>query len=251
MKSVEIIILAGGKGTRMESEVPKALTLLEGKPFIRHILEAVEQCQFPNKPVVVVGYKKDMVMKALEHSYRFPFQEEQLGTGHAVKTARPLVDPNTSTVVVLFADNPFISAATIKKLVETREQSQAAIVMGTVTVPDFEAWRAPFYKSFSRVLRDDSGKVVRIVEFKDATEQEKAIREVNPCYLAFDATWMWQKLEQLDNNNTAKEYHLTDLPKFAFQEGKTIETISVDAKEALAANSVAELRALEEVLETE
>jgi len=241
---VKIIILAGGKGTRMRHELPKVLVPLKGKPMIKHLIESVERSGVCDKPCIVVGYGRELVQKELGDKYNYVVQEEQLGTGHAVLCAEKCIK-NTKSVLVLYGDNPYMTSETIKKLVRKHSESKNEITMATVMLPDFKDWRVFFYTNFSRIIRDASGKILKSVEFKDASEEEKEVKEVNPCYFCFDAKWLLQELKTLKNHNAQGEYYLTDLVKIAMEEGKKIESIKIDPSEALAVNSKDELELVE------
>lgn len=245
----QIIILAAGKGTRMESDLPKVLVPFNGKPLIKHLLdtiEAIENKPF-GKPYVVVGYGKDLVIEQLgKNKYHYPEQKEQLGTGHAVNAVRHTVKEETDNVVVLYGDHPFTTAKTINSLIEKQITTDKKIVMATVEVPDFEDWRSIFL-GFGRIIRDENGKILKIIENKDATEEEKKVLEVNPSYFCFDAKFLWAELEKLKNDNVQKEYYLTDILKSAVEQGLEVESIKIEPKEALGANSKEELEMLEKL----
>lgn len=241
---VKILILAGGKGKRMESELPKVLVPLKGKPMVKHLLESIAQAEVAGTPTVLVGYKKELVMEALGDGYDYAIQEEQLGTGHAVLSAEKNLE-DSDHILVLYGDNPFMTSETIKKIVAEHLKFGNKITMATTTLPDFNEWRSFFYKNFSRIVRDENGKILKSVEFKDASEEEKEIMEVNPCYFCFDSKWLFKELKNLKNENAQGEYYLTDLVKFAISEGEQVESISIDPSEALAANSKEELELLE------
>ena len=242
---VKIIILAGGKGKRMQSDLPKVLMNLKGKPMISHLLESIDKAEICKDPCIVVGYQKEKVIDVLGDKYKYAHQAEQLGTGHAVMVARNHLDDNVKNVLVLYGDNPFITSETIKKIVEKHLLTKNKITMATVVLEDFKDWRSFFYSNFSRIIRDQDNKIIKSVEFKDATEEERKIKEVNPCYFCFNAKWLWEKLGTLKNENSQKEYYLTDLVKIAMEDGENIESISIKANEALAANSKEELELLE------
>lgn len=247
MQKVKIIILAGGKGTRMNHDFPKVLVNLKGKPMIKHLLESVKKSEICPKPCIVVGYGKELVMQELGNEYDYAIQEQQLGTGHAVLCAEEYVKDSES-VLVLYGDNPYMTSETMKRLVSEHLKFKNKITMATVELPDFKDWREFFYKNFSRIIRDANGKILKSVEFKDATEKERSILEVNPCYFCFDTKWLFEKLKTLKNNNTQKEYYLTDLVKIAEDEKENLESIKIDPKEALAVNSQEELEILEKFI---
>ncbi len=244
-KEIKIIVLAGGKGKRMKNDLPKALVKIHGEPMIKHLLTSIKESGIDNKPVIVVGYGKDAVMNELGDTYDYAIQNEQLGTGHAVITAEKILKGKVDHVMVLYTDHPFIKADTLKKLAKKHLESKAKITMALVKLPDFTDWRAIFYSNFSRIIRDKNGHIIKDVQFKDASEEEKKITEVNPCYFCFEATWLWEKLKTLNTDNTQKEYYLTDLVKIAMKDKVAIESIYIEPREALGANSKEELEILE------
>src|SRR3989338_2200504 len=244
-KRIQIIILAAGHGKRMGSEIPKVLIPFHGKPLMAHVLDAVKKSGFCDKPVIIVGQQRELIVKTLGDDYEYVIQEEQLGTGHAVMTAQKILENNADHIMVLYGDHPLISPETIKNLINKHLDSNGKITMATVSLPDFEDWRNVFYTNFSRIIRDKNGNIVKDIQFKDANEEEKKILEVNPCYFCFEAKWLWSKLKTLENTNTQKEYYLTDLVKIAMQEKIKIESISIASEEALGANSKEELEILE------
>ncbi len=242
-----IIILAGGKGTRMKSELPKVLVKFQGKTLIKHILEKVSASGVDPKPIVITGYKKELVVAELGDTCEFVNQAEQLGTGHAVRMAEKILKNSAKNIIVLYGDHPLINPKTIKKLVAKHSNSKSKITMATFVVPDFENWRAVFYKNFSRIIRDKNKHITKDVQFKDANDEEKKIKELNPCYFCFDAKWLWKNLTKLNTNNAQKEYYLTDLVKIAMQEKTKIGSINIDPHEALGVNSKEELEVLEKL----
>ncbi|MES2930315.1 MAG: NTP transferase domain-containing protein [Patescibacteria group bacterium] len=241
--NTQIIILAAGHGKRMQSELPKALTLLNGKPFITHVLHSIKKSGMCDNPIIVIGQKGDSVRSALGPRYLYAVQEEQLGTGHAVMCAENIAEKATS-ILVLYADHPLISAETIQNLIVTHQKEKATITMATAVVPDFNDWREAFV-AFGRFIRNDKDTVVKIVESKDATDYEKDIKEVNPAYMCFDASWMWKHLHNLKNENAQQEYYLTDLVAMAFKENQKITTVTIDPREALGVNTKEQLELLE------
>lgn len=248
MQNTQVIILAAGKGKRMESDEPKALAMLKEKPFLRHILDTLKDINFPIDPVIVVGHKKERVKEVIGEAYKYAHQEEQLGTGHAVASAQKILPPEHETLLILSTDQPLISKETISNILKTHQEKKPAITIGTVVLPDFSEWREGMYR-FGRIMRDTDGRVLKNVEFKDATEEEKSITEVNPAIYAFDAKWLWQNINKIKNENAQKEYYLTDLIGLAREQGQTVEAVPVaNILEGLQPNTKAELEVLENLL---
>ena len=241
LEKIKIVVLAAGHGKRMASgEVPKVLVEFKGRPLIQHLLSAVKLSKVCERPVIVIGQKAEQVMATLGNDYDYVIQSEQKGTGHAVLTAKELLENKIESVMVLYGDQPLISADTIKKLAEFHLASGAEITMGLVKIDDFLDWRQNFY-DFGRVIRDSSGKIVKIIEKKDATSEELKITEVNPSYFCFKTEWLWNNLDKLQNNNAQQEYYLTDLVGLAVAEGKNINSVLINTKEALGVNNQAQL----------
>lgn len=243
-EKTKIIILAAGKGVRMGGDLPKVLAQVRGKSMIKHLLESVHQSGVDDRPVLVVGYKREMVMKEMGNRYHYINQDPQLGTGHAVNLAKDYLKDKTENIMVLYGDHPFISAQTIKNINEKHIKSNKKITLALAKLLDFKDWRINFV-NFSRIVRDKNGKIIKDIQFKDASDEEIKVTEVNPCYFCFKAAWLWNKLETLKNDNAQKEYYLTDLIKVATAEGTEIESIEIEPYEALGANTQAELKVLE------
>ena len=246
-EKLKIVILAAGKGTRMKSEEPKALTMFKGKPFLEHILNTIKKISPNIKPIIVVGYKKERVKEVLGEDQIYTEQTKQLGTGHAVLSAKKAILSPHETILVISADQPRISKETIERIIEKHSEKNPTITLATVTVPDFEDWRAGLYY-FGRIIRGNNGQIERMVELRNSSEIEKKITELNAAVYAFDAKWLWDNIEKLNTKNTIGEYLLTDLIHVAFSQNKKIETIEVaDIHEAIQPNSQEELEILERI----
>jgi len=244
MEKVKIVILAAGKGTRMKSELPKALVELHGKHMIKHLLESVDISAVDPRPIIVVGYEKELVMRELGNKYEYAIQEEQLGTGHAVMAARDTCG-QTENVMIISADQPFIKSETIKNLWAQHRNSGATLTITTTILPDYEDWRQAFL-TYGRIIRKD-GKIID-KEIKDCTKEELAIKEVNVSCYVFKAEWLWNNLGKLDRTSNAQnEYQLTDLWQIAGENGERIEDMQIDPTETLGVNSKEELEILEKL----
>ena len=227
--------------------LPKVLTPLKGRPMISYLLDAIKQSGVDPKPVLVVGKGADQVQQAIGSGCDYAFQEHQLGTGHAVKTAKAVVG-DAENVMVLYGDHMLVGPELIKNLAAAHLAGDNAITMATFVVPDFDGWRAEF-KSFSRLIRDASGKIIQDVQAKDATPEQLAVRELNPCYFCFRADWLWENLEKVGNANAQGEYYLTDLVKMAIDQSRGIGTMEIsNIKEALGVNTREQLVEIEKLL---
>jgi bifunctional UDP-N-acetylglucosamine pyrophosphorylase/glucosamine-1-phosphate N-acetyltransferase len=241
-RKIKFLILAAGKGTRMNSDLPKVLAPLGGKPMIRHLLETISKV-YDDKPIVIVGYKAELVKAELGDSCIYALQKEQLGTGHAVFSAKDYCE-DADEIVVLSGDQPFVKAETIKKTIEKHETEKAKITFTTTEIPDFLDWRK-YFIPLGRILRKN-GEIVGIREYKDANEEEKEIREINTacCYI-FDAKWLWENLPKIKNNNAKNEFYITDLFYIASDEKENIETVKMSPEESMGANSKEDLEILQ------
>lgn len=244
MADMKVVILAAGKGTRMKAEVPKPLVKIAGKPMVQHLLDRVEAAGIDAHPVIVVSPDGlPLFQAALGERATFVLQSEQLGTGHALKMARAACG-DAKGILVLYGDHPFIEARVMHKLVQLADRHPGALVMLTARVPDFSGDYEGF-KAWGRVLRDHEGKVTALRENKDATEEERAIRELNPAIYVFPAPWVWEHLEKLGNTNASGEYYLTDLVAKACETHRDIVTETVDALQVLGVNTPDELKRAE------
>ncbi len=247
MENIQIVILAAGKGKRMNADVPKVLVPFHDIPMIDYVVDAAMHSGITSKPILVVGYGKDEIITHLGDKASYAVQDEQLGTGHAVKITEDTIPKHKEHVLVLYGDQPAITGAMITNLARTHLDEQKPVTMATVKVPDFQDWYSVFYSSFSRIVRDGDNVILRSVEFKDATEEEKEIKELNPCYFCFNKEWLFSKLSILKNENAQNEYYLTDLVKYAAEEGG-IASVSISPEEALGVNTIEQLRELEGII---
>lgn len=232
--SFAIVILAAGKGTRMKSDLPKVMHLLNDRPLIDYVVSSVEKNG--DRVLVVKSSDSDLVSDYLQDRVEYVVQSEILGTGHAVMMAENLINGSVDHVIVLYGDMPFITTESVNKLKAKHLEKDNTITLMTVNLPDFEDWRECFY-SFGRIIRREDGHIARIVEKKDASEEELKIKEVNPSYFCFKASWLWDNLKKLKIDNAQSEYYLTDLLKMAIDSEENISSINIDPKEALGINS--------------
>ncbi len=235
--SLSIIILAAGQGTRMRSALPKVLHPLGGIPLLKHVIRTARQLD-PARITVVYGHGGEQVREVLaEEAVEWVLQDRQLGTGHAVNQAMPSI-PAEDTVLVLYGDVPLIQADTLAALVEKADAGQLAVLTAELDNPH----------GYGRMLRDESGRLVGIVEQKDASETQLDIREINSGFLAAPAGCLRGWLERLDNSNAQGEYYLTDIIAMAVTDGVPVESIrAAHEYEILGVNDRVQLAHLERV----
>ncbi|PIR46803.1 MAG: hypothetical protein COV07_02370 [Candidatus Vogelbacteria bacterium CG10_big_fil_rev_8_21_14_0_10_45_14] len=241
------IILAGGKGTRMKSELPKVMHSVNGEPMIGHVVRAVSEAGFTKSPVVVVCHGEQLVRDYLGDGVRYVRQSEPLGTGHAVLATRELVKNQGEPLVVLCGDMPLVREATLRAIVSAREAHDSAISMGVIKVPDFEDWRKSFY-SFGRVMYDKDGNVQKITELKDASDEERKMTNLNPSFYCFKPAFLWEHIAKIEANNAQGEILLTDIIKIARDNGEKIVSVPVPPEEALGVNTKEDILIVEKFL---
>jgi len=232
--ALEILVLAAGLGKRMRSDLPKVLHPLAGRPLLAHVLDTARSLS-PRKIVVVHGHGAEKVREAFpKEKIDWVLQPEQLGTAHAVMQAMPRVGADAD-VLLVYGDVPLVRAATLKRLLEAAGDGLALL---TAELDDPAA--------YGRVVRDASGHVARIVELRDASAAERAIREINAGFYALNARRLSGWLKRIGNRNAQKEYYLTDLVGLAVGDGVPVAAVKADdAWEAAGVNCKRELAELE------
>ncbi|MGV2288604.1 bifunctional UDP-N-acetylglucosamine diphosphorylase/glucosamine-1-phosphate N-acetyltransferase GlmU [Trinickia sp. YCB016] len=234
---MNIVILAAGTGKRMRSALPKVLHPLAGRPLLSHVIDTARTLK-PGRLVVVVGHGAEQVREAVAApDVQFALQAEQLGTGHAVQQALPLLDPSQPTLV-LYGDVPLTKASTLKHLTDAAVEGRYGVL--TVTLDD--------PTGYGRIVRDQAGYVQRIVEQKDATPEQQKIREINTGIVVTPTAQLAMWLASLRNDNAQGEYYLTDVVERAIEAGFDIVTTQPDEEwETLGVNSKAQLAELERI----
>ena len=242
MSAPVAIILAAGKGTRMKSELPKVMHTACGRPMVEHVLDAARSAGV-ERLVVVVGYQAELVRDGLRRhrDVEFALQSEQKGTGHAVQMCAEQLANHDGPVLVLAGDTPLLRGESLAALLSELRHQHAACVIGTaITENNF---------GLGRVVRSSSGDFLRIVEQKDTTPEEAAIREINTGCYAFDGRLLFQALTQIRPNNSQGEYYLTDVPAILKAEGhRVIAAPKLTIEEALGVNTPEQLTEVEAVL---
>jgi bifunctional UDP-N-acetylglucosamine pyrophosphorylase/glucosamine-1-phosphate N-acetyltransferase len=225
MADLHVVVLAAGRGTRMKSRTPKVLHEAAGLPLINHVLRTANRLN-PASIVVIVGHQADAIRRTLGERLGLAFasQEPQLGTGHALLQAEPLLKRATGTLVLLSGDVPLLRSETVKALVRTHHERSAAATVLTALVdhPD----------GYGRVVRR-AGEISAIVEHKDASPSEREIREINSGIYAFDIAPLFESLRAIGSSNAQGEYYLPDLVKIYRGRGLTVETVRLDDPEEI------------------
>jgi bifunctional UDP-N-acetylglucosamine pyrophosphorylase/glucosamine-1-phosphate N-acetyltransferase len=237
------IILAAGKSTRMKSKCPKALHQVCGKPMLQFVLEACYDagCQ---RVLLVVGHGKDEIIAQFGKDSRIQWveQTEQLGTGHAARVCEPQLRQHQGDVFILTADAPLIRGEVLRTLHRAHRQEHAAASMATAVLED--------PTGYGRVMRDDDGQFLRIVEQADATPEQREIREVFPSYYCFRTEDLLFALSRLKNDNKKGEYYLTDTYGILRDAGRKVVAVqAVAAQDVLGVNDREQLAAIDEIMQ--
>ena len=245
LHDLTVIVLAAGGGTRMRSKTAKVLHPIGGRSMVGHVLVAVRGCA-PRRVVAVIGHQRDQVgahIAELAPEALLAVQEEQAGTGHAVRVGVEAADAREGTVLVAYGDTPLLTAESLRAFVSEHEAAQRAVSVLSGVVDD------PF--GYGRVVRDEDGEVVAIVEQKDATPEQRQVREINSGIMAFDAAFLHEALPRLGNDNANGEYYLTDLLGLAREAGLTVGAHPIDdVRQTEGANDRAQLAELGRELNT-
>jgi bifunctional UDP-N-acetylglucosamine pyrophosphorylase / glucosamine-1-phosphate N-acetyltransferase len=235
--SLAVVILAAGQGKRMKSDLPKVLQPLAGRPLLAHVLTAAKQLSATSIHVVY-GHGGETVKATLaDEPVNWVLQAEQLGTGHALAQAMPLIDDNQQ-VLVLFGDVPLVRASTLEPLIAASNDSTVALLTVRLDNPE----------GYGRIIRDGAGNLVRIVEHKDANTKERAINETNTGVMVAPARHLRRWLAALDNDNAQREYYLTDTIRMAAREGVKVKAVlAPNPAEVMGVNDKVQLAELEAV----
>lgn len=232
------IILGAGKGTRMKSDLPKVMMPVCGKPMIKHIIETLQQMDI-DKIVTIVAPDGDMVKNEV-YPYPVCVQDKQLGTGHAVKCAADKLRGFDGVVLVIFGDTPLITKETFLRSATKVQEGYAVVVLGFK--PEDPA-------RYGR-LKMDGNELTAIVEYKDASDEERAINFCNSGFMAFDGKYLFEILDKITNENAAGEYYLTDAVKIARDMGLKCTAVEGNTQEVASANTQEELAMLEQYLKS-
>ena len=238
------IILAAGKGTRMKSDLPKVMHPALGRPMVEWVVDAARAVGC-GKVVLVIGHGADTVRGhfAGHAGIEFVMQMPQLGTGHAVDMARPVFERGMlgEDVLVLCGDGPLIRAHTLETLLSVHRSTGAAATLATAVIPD--------PTGYGRIERDAKGGFLRIVEQKDATPAQLALREVNPSYYCFRTRELFDALRRVTNQNASGEYYITDVFELLLRDGHRVSVVdAVPPEDVLSVNTPAQLAEVSAIL---
>jgi len=213
MSKKYVIVLAAGQGTRMKSKLYKVLHPVCGKPMVRHVIDELKQIG-ADQIITVVGHGADEVKNELKDDSEFVLQEQQLGTAHAVMQARDLLQDKEGLTLVVCGDTPLLKADTIKAMIDyhINNHSKATILTAVAEDPT----------GYGRVIRNEQGYVEKIVEHKDASDEEKAVKEINAGTYCFDNASLFHALQKVTNNNAQNEYYLPDVIGILKDAGQTV-----------------------------
>ena len=237
--NLETLILAAGKGTRMKSKLPKVLHKVGGKPMLQHVIDAAKRAG-SSREVVVIGAGAQLVEETI-HGVEFVLQAQQLGTGHAVLSARKNFAASEGTVLILCGDTPLLTSKLLQNFVAAHENSNCAATVLTAEMPD--------PKGYGRVLHEDDGTFQRIVEDKDASDDERKIREVNAGVYCFDVQKLFGALDRIGNDNAQGEYYLPDVLPILKGDGEKICVFPAEyCEETIGINTRVQLAAAERIL---
>ena len=239
-KELRVIILAAGKGTRMNSDLPKVLHKLHGKALIDYVIDESELLD-PKEIILVVGFKKGRVIKHTKSRIRLKYatQVEQLGTGHAVLQTKELLKDKKGHIIILYGDVPNIRASTLMPIVDDHISNNRDLTLITAEIDD--------PSGYGRIIRDENGNLLKIIEEKDCNNNEKKIKEWNPGIYIFKTKEVFRILNSIKTNNASKEYYLTDAIGLAQQSNMKIKAIKIaNSYEVIGINTADQLKELED-----
>jgi len=247
MDKYAAVILAAGKGTRMNegqsSPIPKVMFEIAGKPIIDWSVKLIKNAGV-SKVVLIVGYHRELIEEYFGDKVEYAVQEEQLGTGHAAMMAKPNLEGKAKSLIIFYGDNCLYKPETVERLIALYEKEKPTIAMLSVEFDDPKFW------AFGRLIKNDKGDVVEIIEQKDCSSNQLEIRESNPGFYICDSDWFWQNIDKVDTNNAQGEYYLTDIVGFAARQGKRVISMPVSREsEALGINTPEQQKKAESILE--
>lgn len=221
------VVLAAGQGTRMKSKLYKVLHPVCGKPMVQHVTDQLNKLEL-SELITVVGFGAETVQEQLGDSSKYVIQEEQLGTGHAVLQAEDHLAGKKGTTVVVCGDTPLLTSTTLEALLSHHEEKGAKATVLTAHADDPHG--------YGRVIRDSGGDVERIVEQKDASQEEAAVQEINTGTYCFDNESLFRALSNVSNDNAQGEYYLPDVMEILQDEGESVSAYQMEDPEKRSAS---------------
>ncbi|MBI2252975.1 MAG: bifunctional UDP-N-acetylglucosamine diphosphorylase/glucosamine-1-phosphate N-acetyltransferase GlmU [Armatimonadetes bacterium] len=219
MEDLAIIILSAGKGTRMKSNLPKTMHLIWGKPILDYVLEEIDNLNIKNK-FLVTGYEKEEIKSNYLADFTIVEQKEQLGTAHAVLQTKPYLEKFKGDILVLYGDMPLISNKILKKLLDYHKNKRSQLTLLTAKISG--------ESDFGRIMRNKNNQILKIIEFKDAKNEEKKIKEINLGIYCFKAENLFKFLPQVQANNIKNEFYLTDLIEIFIKNKKNVNVLLLE-----------------------
>ena len=240
-KPIAVVILAAGKGKRMKSDLPKVLHKMGGKPMVEYVINTARQLKV-ERIILVVGHKWEQTKDLIDrYQVEFVIQKEQLGTGHAVLQTQKLLSDFEGDVLILYGDVPLLTRSTLNKLLQEHREKKAAATVLTAILENPSA--------YGRIIREENGMVQEIVEAKDASADQKKVKEINTGIYCFDKFALFSVLDKITNHNQQGEYYLTDALKLLRERSLPVwGMVIADPTETLGINSPEELQKMEEIL---
>jgi bifunctional UDP-N-acetylglucosamine pyrophosphorylase/glucosamine-1-phosphate N-acetyltransferase len=239
MSKLKAVILAAGKGTRMKSDLPKVVHTVNGKPMVEYVVEAAKGAG-AEEVCLVVGYQSEVVKTNVKSEVKYAMQNEQLGTGHAVKCAKDFIGTEGETLI-LFGDTPLITGHTLNKLVEFHRGNENKVTVLSAIVND--------PSGYGRIIRNEAGSFEKSVEHKDANATELLSKEVNSGMYVFDAKELSEALDKLTTNNAQGEYYLPDTLTIIKEKGFKVDAYILDnAAEMTGVNDQEQLKEVEKIV---
>ena len=216
---VRALIMAAGKGSRMKSDLPKVLNLLDGEPFVKRVADALQILQISQIGIIVSSATETGIRECLGNSFEYIPQKERLGTGHAVMCAEDWLRDFEGELVVVVGDAPFITQEVIINLVKKhQDQNNVCTLLSAI-------WKDP--PPYGRIIRNQNGKVTKIVEEKDASNEEIQIKEANSSHYCFRYSELKKALSEISFDNAQNEYYLSDVIEIFIKEGKPVEAVPI------------------------
>ena len=233
------IILAAGKGTRMDSDLPKVIHPVAGKPTVQWVVDAVNEAG-ADRVILVVGHGAEIVQREIP-GCEYVIQEPQHGTGHAVQVCKETLADFDGDILVLGGDGPLLRSSTIHEMLQLHHAENASATLATSIIPD--------PTGYGRILRDENDNFAAIIEHKNATPEQLEIHEVYPSYAVFESSALWECLDQLEPNSLTNEYYLTEIPQMLIDRDKQVEVVNAVApQDILSINTPEQLAEVETVL---